>query len=85
MKKSDKQLSYMLKLQIKKVQEQRAEEKALKRKLAGKKLTTHTCGCHSELPTDHNWKAYSPRNSRFVDDKRVKGHNGALQYMMLKV
>jgi len=41
------------------------------------------CGKHSELPTDVDWTKI-PR-TRFNEDKLVKGHNRAIQTVMMEL
>lgn len=58
----------------------RVQAKANKPKPVGGK---GWCGKHSELATDIDWTKI-PR-TRFDEDKLVKGHNGAIQYVMLEM
>lgn len=58
----------------------RVQAKAVKSKPVGGK---GWCGKHSELPTDIDWTKIP--HTRFDEDKLVKGHNCAIQYVMMEM
>ena len=76
-KKLTKELAFDIKMAAKRKREEDRLTKLIR--LTSRKAKKPTCGKNSALPTDYSWEAINV-DSRFFEDKRIKGANRRIEY-----
>ena len=76
-------MAHTIKMANKRQQEENRRKKMIKAKAAAQR----TWGGHSELPTDTDWEAAMKfeHDTRFGEDKKVKGQNARISDCMCRL